>query len=201
MAQAARDRLVSDFDPAWVAHNPVAKVQWIHIDRISANDYNPNNVALMEMKLLYVSIKHDNYTQPIVCIYDPGKDRFVIIDGFHRYSIMKRYPDIYQRNHGFLPVVVIDKPVNDRMAATIRHNRARGRHSLDGMSNLVITMLRNGWEDRRICDELGLEKEELIRLKHLTGYAKFFEGGQYSRAHESRNQIEQRLAHEREERD
>jgi ParB-like chromosome segregation protein Spo0J len=184
--------------PAEVAAaNPIAEVLWVPIEKVFANDYNPNSVALMEMKLLYVSIKHDGYTQPAVTIYDAERDRFVIVDGFHRYSVMKRYPDMLARNHGLLPIVVIDKGVNDRMASTIRHNRARGKHSIDGMSALVVEMLSNGWSDRRVCEELGLEKQELIRLKHITGYAKFFAGGDYSPAMETNRQIEERLAYER----
>jgi ParB-like chromosome segregation protein Spo0J len=159
-----------------LSHNPVARVRWAPIEKVFANDYNPNAVASMEMQLLYVSIKHDGYTQPVVTVYDEARDRYVIVDGFHRYSVMKRYPDIYEKNHGLLPVVVIDKSINDRMASTIRHNRARGKHSIAGMSTLVTEMLNNGWEDKRICEELGLEKQELIRLKHITGYAKFFGG-------------------------
>lgn len=182
-----------EFDPSWVAHNPVSQVQWVPIEKVFANDYNPNSVALMEMRLLYVSILHDNYTQPVVTIRDEERDRFIIIDGFHRYLVMKRHPDIYEKNHGLLPIVVIDKPLNDRMASTIRHNRARGKHSVDGMSRLVTDMLAGGWSDRRICAELGLEKEELIRLKHLTGYAAFFQNGQYSRAMETSTQIDERL--------
>ncbi len=180
-----------------MSHNPVDAVRWIPLEKVFANDYNPNAVALMEMKLLYTSIKHDGYTMPIVTMYDPAGDRYVIVDGFHRYSVMKRYKDIYERNHGLLPVVVIDKPINDRMASTVRHNRARGKHSVSGMSSIVVQMLNNGWSDARICDEMGLEKEELIRLKHVTGYAKFFANGQYSRAVESDRQIEERLAYER----
>lgn len=180
-----------------MSHNPVNAVRWIPLEKVFANDYNPNAVALMEMKLLYTSIKHDGYTMPIVTIYDHANDRYVIVDGFHRYSVMKRYKDIYEKNHGLLPVVVIDKPINDRMASTVRHNRARGKHSVSGMSSIVVQMLNNGWSDARICDEMGLEKEELIRLKHVTGYAKFFANGQYSRAMESDRQIKERLAYER----
>ena len=179
-----------------LSHNPISRVQWVPIEQVYANDYNPNSVALMEMRLLYVSIKHDGFTQPVVTVRDPERDRYIIVDGFHRYSIMKRYPDIHALNHGLLPIVVIDKGVNDRMASTIRHNRARGKHSIDGMSALVIEMLSNGWGDQRVCEELGLEKQELIRLKHITGYAKFFAGGGYSHAMETNRQIEERLKHE-----
>jgi ParB-like chromosome segregation protein Spo0J len=178
-----------------MSHNPVDKVLWIPIEKIFANNYNPNAVALTEMQLLYVSIKHDGYTMPIVTMYDQERDRYIIVDGFHRYQIMKRYRDIYEKNHGLLPIVVIDKPLNDRVASTVRHNRARGKHSIDGMGNLVVQLLNNHWDDARICGELGLEKEELIRLKHVTGYAKFFLNAQYSRASESGEQIKARLEH------
>jgi ParB-like chromosome segregation protein Spo0J len=178
-------------------HNPVNNVMWVPLEKVYANNYNPNSVALMEMKLLYISIKHDGYTMPVVTIHDPDNDRYVIVDGFHRYSIMKRYKDIYEANHGCLPIVVIQKSLNDRMASTVRHNRARGKHSIDGMGKIVIDMLNNGWSDQRICTELGLEKEELIRLKHLTGYAKFFLNTQYSQAMETDKQIGERLKYER----
>jgi ParB-like chromosome segregation protein Spo0J len=179
-----------------MSHNPISRVLWVPLEKVFANDYNPNSVALMEMRLLYVSILHDGYTQPVVTVRDEKRDRYVIVDGFHRYSIMKRYPDIYDKNHGLLPIVVLDKSINDRMASTIRHNRARGKHSIDGMSALVVDMLANGWGDERVCDELGLEKQELIRLKHITGYAKFFEGGDYSPAMETNRQIAERLKFE-----
>jgi ParB-like chromosome segregation protein Spo0J len=178
-------------------HNPVSHVRWVPIEKVHANDYNPNAVALIELRLLYLSIKHDGYTMPIVTVHDPAADRYIIVDGFHRYTIMKRFKDIYELNQGHLPVVVIQKDVNDRMASTIRHNRARGKHSIAGMSQLVIDMLSNGWSDRKVCEELGLEKEELIRLKHITGYAKFFESGTYSPAVMSDKQIEEKLKYER----
>lgn len=106
----------------------------------------------------------------------------VIVDGFHRYSVMKLNKDIREANGGMLPVVVIDKPINDRMASTIRHNRARGKHSVSGVANMVFAMLEEGWTDDAICNEIGLSPEELIRLKHVTGFSKLFEDGQYRRA-------------------
>lgn len=173
-------------------HNPVSRILWVPIEKVHANDYNPNSVALMEMQLLYVSIKHDGYTQPVVTVRDDQNDRWVIVDGFHRYSIMKRYKDIYDLNGGLLPIVVLDKSINDRMASTVRHNRARGKHALTSMSSIVIEMLNKGWSDERVCHELGMEPQELLRLKHITGYAKFFLNAEYSQAQETRNQIEQR---------
>jgi ParB-like chromosome segregation protein Spo0J len=180
-----------------LSHNPISRVLWVPVEKVRANDYNPNSVASTELKLLYISILHDGFTQPVVTIRDEENDCWIIVDGFHRYTILKRYPDIYEKNHGLLPIVVLDKGVNDRMASTIRHNRARGKHSVDGMSALVIEMLNNGWADQRICAELGLEKEELIRLKHITGYAKFFVDQPYSPAMETTRQIEARINHEK----
>lgn len=169
---------------------PVNRVRWVDIDKVQANDYNPNSVATIEMKLLYTSIKHDGYTQPIVTVYDKNKNKYVIIDGFHRYFTCKSHQDILERNHGRVPIVVIDKDINDRMASTVRHNRARGKHSINGMSNIVFEMLDNGWEDHDICEELGMEAEELLRLKHITGFSKLFADAEYKKAWESKKQIQ-----------
>lgn len=164
-------------------------MQWIPISKVFANDYNPNSVATPEMKLLYTSVKKDGYTQPVVVIYDDKKDRYVIVDGFHRYSIMRRYKDIYESCEGKLPCVVLEgKTMNDLMASTIRHNRARGKHSVQGMSNIVMEMLMNGASDAQVCMELGLEAEELVRLKYITGYAKLYENSEYSKAYVSQKQ-------------
>lgn len=163
-------------------HNPVDFVQWIPIEKVRANNYNPNSVAKIEMNLLFTSIKHDGYTQPCVTFYDKEKDIYIIVDGFHRYCTMKNNPYLRELNHNLLPVIVIDKPINDRRASTIRHNRARGSHSVEGMSDLVYQMLRDGWTDERICNELGMESEELIRLKYVTGYAKLYENVKYNNA-------------------
>lgn len=153
----------------------------------------------MEMRLLYISIKNDGYTQPVVTIYDEKKDRYIIVDGFHRYSIMKLYKDIYELNNGLLPCVVLkNKTINDLMASTIRHNRARGKHSIAGMSSLIVDMLNNGASDVEVCNNLGLEAEELIRLKHITGYAKLYEKGEYSKAKYSEKQIEEKLKYDKE---
>ena len=168
---------------------PVGQVMWVDIDRVQANDYNPNSVAGAEMKLLYTSIKHDGYTQPVVTIYDEELDKFVIVDGFHRYFTCKSNQDIRDRNHGRLPIVVIEKDINERMAATVRHNRARGSHSVDGMANMVFSMLEQGWKDADICNHLGMEPEELLRLKHITGFSKLFENTEYKKAWVTKQQI------------
>lgn len=168
---------------------PIDNVIWVDIDKVEANEYNPNSVAKNEMKLLYISIKKDGYTQPIVTIYDKNKDKYVIVDGFHRYFVCKMNIDIYNRNNGKVPIVIIDKNINERMASTIRHNRARGRHSIQGMSNMVFQLLENGWDDLEICKELGLEAEELLRLKHITGFSKLFKDIEYKKAWETKRQI------------
>ena len=169
---------------------PVNFVRWIPIEKVHANDYNPNSVAKNEMRLLYVSIQHDGYTQPVVTVYDEEKDQYVIVDGFHRYTTMRLNQDIADRNNGLLPVVVIEKSINDRMASTIRHNRARGKHSVSGMANMVFQMLENGWSDEAICAELGVEADELVRLKHVTGFSKLFENVDYRRSWQTKRQIQ-----------
>ncbi len=161
---------------------PIDLVLWIPIEQVEPNDYNPNSVAKVEMELLYKSIKHDGYTQPIVTIYDPTKQKYVIVDGFHRYFVAKNKKDILDRNKGCVPIVVIKKDINERMAATVRHNRARGEHSITGMGNLVFKMLDNGMSDVEICDSLGMEPEELLKLKHITGFSKLFKDVEYNKA-------------------
>jgi len=170
-------------------NQPIDRVKWVNIDEVEANDYNPNSVASKEMQLLYTSILHDGYTQPVVTIRDQDRGKYVIIDGFHRYFTAKSNPDILERNKGKLPIVVLEKDINDRMASTVRHNRARGSHSVNGMSNMVFKMLDNGWSDDRICNHLGMDPEELVRLKHITGFSKLFENAEYAKAWVSRNQI------------
>lgn len=175
-----------------IKSHPINNVKWVNINLIESNDYNPNSVASVELNLLYISIKHDGYTQPIVTIYDKEKDKYVIVDGFHRYFVMKTNKDIYDSTGGLLPIVVIDKDINDRMASTIRHNRARGKHSINGMSNMVFEMLNNGWSDEDICNNLGMEAEELLRLKHITGFSKLFQNVEYKKAWETKNMIKYR---------
>ena len=168
---------------------PIDYVRWVPIERVQANDYNPNSVAKNEMRLLYTSISHDGYTQPVVTIYDESIDKFVIVDGFHRYTTMRTNKDIYEMNGGLLPIVVLNKDINDRMASTVRHNRARGKHSTAGMGQIVFNMLQNGMSDQEVCKELGLEAEELIRLKHITGFSKLFKDAEYGQAWETDKQI------------
>jgi ParB-like chromosome segregation protein Spo0J len=169
--------------------SPISAVQWVHIDRVQANDYNPNSVATNEMRLLHTSIKADGYTQPVVTIWDPELEKFVIVDGFHRYTVMRTQRDIYEQHQGYLPIVVIDKPLSERIAATVRHNRARGKHSVEGMSSLVFQLLQEGRSDAEICNEIGLEPEELLRLKHITGFSKLLKDHEYTAAWETARQV------------
>lgn len=177
---------------------PIDNVKWVPLERVHANDYNPNSVAKNEMKLLHTSISHDKYTQPVVTVYDKENDRYVIVDGFHRYSTMRLNEDIREMTGGMLPIVVLDKDINERMAATVRHNRARGKHSITGMASMVFSMLENGMTDEAICAELGLEVDEIIRLKHVTGFSKLFENTEYRKAWESNKQIKLRKQFEEE---
>lgn len=176
---------------------PIDYVMWVPIEKVEPNDYNPNSVATVEMGLLYKSIKKDGYTQPVVTIYDEKRDKYVIVDGFHRYYVCKTKKDIFDRNMGRLPIVVINKNISERMAATVRHNRARGEHSIDGMSNLVFKMLDEGMSDADVCNELGMEPEELLKLKHLTGFSKLFKDTEYKKAWETKNQIIERMKYEK----
>jgi len=168
---------------------PIDFVRWIPIDKVQPNDYNPNSVAKVEMGLLYKSIKHDGYTQPIVTIYDQSIDKYVIVDGFHRYFTAKTNSDILELNKGYLPCVVIEKDINERMAATVRHNRARGSHSVTGMGSMVFEMLQNGWSDEEICNHLGMEPEEILKLKHITGFSKLFENVEYNKSWQTKRMI------------
>lgn len=179
-----------------VSAMPVDFVRWIPIEKVEPNDYNPNRVAQVEMGLLLVSIDHDGYTQPVVTIYDAERDRYVIIDGFHRYFVMKSNEAIRERTGGLLPCVVLEKSLADRMASTVRHNRARGKHSVKGMSAMVFAMLEQGMADADICNELGMEPEELLRLKHITGFSKLFKDRQYNKSWVTESQIEIRRRHE-----
>lgn len=159
--------------------SPVYRVKAIPLDKIHANGYNPNKVATKEMELLYISIKEDGYTMPIVCYYDSENDTYEIVDGFHRYLTMKNHKDIYDRENGCIPVSVIDKPISERMASTIRHNRARGKHEVELQASLV-SMLKAGWPEAKIMKELGMTAEEVQRLLGIVGIASEIAGTPYS---------------------
>lgn len=160
--------------------SPVYNVLAVPIEKIHANSYNPNSVAYPEMKLLYQSIKEDGYTMPVVCYYNTESDTYEIVDGFHRYTIMKTHKDIFEREKGKLPVVVIDKDESNRMASTIRHNRARGSHSIELMSNIVSELVKAGMSDAWILKNIGMDADELLRLKQVSGLAELFKNNQFS---------------------
>lgn len=160
--------------------SPVYNVRAVPIEKIHANSYNPNSVAPPEMELLYKSIKEDGYTMPIVCYYIADNDTYEIVDGFHRYTTMLRHKDIYEREEGMMPVVVIEKDISNRMASTIRHNRARGSHSIELMSNIVSELTKSGMSDAWILKNIGMDADELLRLKQLSGLAELFKNKPYT---------------------
>ena len=164
--------------------SPVYNVKSIPIEKIQANTYNPNHVAPPEMKLLYQSIKEDGYTMPIVCYYLADVDKYEIVDGYHRYTVMLTHKDIYERENGCLPVVVIDKDISNRMASTIRHNRARGSHSIELMTNIVAELVESGMSDAWIMKSIGMDAEELLRLKQISGLASLFSDKEFSNSWE-----------------
>lgn len=164
--------------------SPVYNVKAVPIDKIQANSYNPNSVAPPEMKLLEISIWEDGYTMPVVCYYLPEIDKYEIVDGFHRYTVLKTSKRIFERENGLLPVVVIDKPISDRMASTIRHNRARGTHSIDLMVNIVKELTESGMSNAWIMKHIGMDADELLRLKQISGLASLFADKEFSKSWE-----------------
>lgn len=165
--------------------SPVYSVLAVPFEKVKANDYNPNSVAPPEMELLEKSIWEDGYTQPVVTYYDASDDTYIVVDGFHRYLILKTSDRIREREGGLLPVVVIDKELGDRMASTIRHNRARGTHNVELMSVIVAELVEMGKGDRWICKHIGMSLDELLRLKQITGLAALFANRDFSDSWES----------------
>lgn len=166
---------------------PVDCVLWVKNDSVHANDYNPNSVAPPEMELLRLSIAADGYTQPIVSMLEPEGGREVI-DGFHRNRVGKECKDIQERVHGYLPVVTINedrKDLNDRMASTIRHNRARGKHKIEAMSDIVMDLKKRNWSDEKIAKNLGMDADEVLRLCQIGGLTELFQDKDFSQAWEA----------------
>jgi len=162
---------------------PVDCVQWVSADAVQGNDYNPNRVAPPEMKLLELSIQADGYTQPIVTHQSSPKDKHLIVDGFHRQRVGKQVSAIRKRLHGYLPVVAIRNTrgnTADRIAATIRHNRARGVHGVLPMTDIVVTLLQAGWHEHDVARELGMDDEEVLRFKQVSGLPELFRNHEYS---------------------
>lgn len=188
---AERVDTINDLRATIAAHSPfqaepVDFVQWIPNSDVHANDYNPNVVAPPEMELLRLSISADGYTQPIVTM-DEGDGTREVIDGFHRHRVGKECEDVQKRVQGYLPVVTIRQDRmerKDRIASTIRHNRARGKHRIDAMSEIVVELKRRNWSDERVAKELGMDADEVLRLCQITGLSELFSDEDFSRAWE-----------------
>lgn len=162
---------------------PVNRVMWVRADQVYANDYNPNSVAPPEMELLKHSIEHDGYTQPIVAW--KTEQGYEVVDGFHRSRVGKEVEEVKKRVKGYLPIVVVNTQntgKNDRVAATVRHNRARGKHSVDGMAEIILDLKRRNWSDKKISKELGMDSDEILRLSQITGLAEMFKNRDFSRS-------------------
>ena len=165
-------------------NEPVDCVLWVPAESVVANDYNPNSVAPPEMQLLEVSILNDGYTQPIVTWLD--NDRREVIDGFHRNRVGKESKIIKERILGYLPVVTANKTdKGSRIASTIRHNRARGKHAVSAMTDIVLELKKRNWSESRISKELGMDEDEILRLCQISGLAEAFENDDFSAAWES----------------
>jgi len=164
-------------------NEPVDCVQWVTADSVIANDYNPNKVAPPEMRLLETSILDDGYTQPIVAW--AADNHYEVVDGFHRHRVGKENKEIRDRLQMYLPVAIIKSDRSDRgdrIASTIRHNRARGKHTVDGMSDIVLELKNRNWTDQRIAKKLGMDEDEILRLCQITGLAGLFENQEFSLA-------------------
>lgn len=164
---------------------PVDYVEWVSSNRVGANDYNPNTVAPPEMELLRLSIANDGYTQPIVTFANSNLHDFEVVDGFHRHRVGKEYSDINARVAGYLPVVKIKESQSDknnRIASTIRHNRARGKHRVEAMADIVLDLKKRNWSDSKIAKELGMDQDEVLRLSQITGLLEAFSNKEFSEA-------------------
>lgn len=174
-------RTIHELSP--MNRHPVDFIEWVPIDEVVANDYNPNSVAPPEMELLHVSIAADGYTQPIVTNAEDGSR--VVVDGFHRNRVGREYDDVRETLHGYLPVVQVredSQDREDRIASTIRHNRARGKHSVVGMTDIVLELKRRNWSDNKISKELGMDPDEVLRLSQIGGLAEAFADRDFSLA-------------------
>ena len=165
--------------------SPVYLVKPVPVEKLRSNSYNPNHVAAPEMDLLELSIWKDGFTMPIVCYHDTSDDMYEIVDGFHRYTTLKQSHRIYDREEGNAPITVIDKPLAERIASTIRHNRARGVHGIDEMTSIVRLLIEEGhMSDAQIMKEIGMDRDEVLRQKQLSGLASLFEDKEFSHAWE-----------------
>jgi ParB-like chromosome segregation protein Spo0J len=164
---------------------PVDCVLWVKSKMVFANDYNPNNVAPPEMELLKISILSDGYTQPIVTFDE--HDKYTVVDGFHRNRVGTEIEEVKKRVRGYLPITIIresQQDKGDRIASTIRHNRARGKHQIQGMSNIVLELKRRNWSDNKIAKNLGMDADEILRLTQIGGLKDMFKDDDFSLAWE-----------------
>jgi len=169
-------------------NEPVDFVKWVKNTTVGANDYNPNSVAPPEMELLRHSIASDGYTQPIVTWQHSNLVENEVIDGFHRHRVGKECQDIKERIHGYLPIVAVSEDregKNDRIASTIRHNRARGKHKVEAMADIVLDLKKRNWSDKKISKELGMDQDEVLRLSQITGLLEAFSDSEFSEAWEA----------------
>lgn len=184
--QAINDVKMALHDISPFKEEPVDCVIWVKSESVSANDYNPNSVAPPEMELLKTSILHDGYTQPVVT-WPKGNDSREVVDGFHRNRIVRECKEVNERVMGYLPVVTIRSSQdgrNDRIASTIRHNRARGKHNVDSMSDIVVELKKRNWSDSRISKELGMDADEVLRLCQVSGLTDVFKDQDFSKSWE-----------------
>lgn len=179
-------RELHEVSPFW--QEPIDLVQWVPCENVHANSYNPNAMSKVNMDLLHISISADHYTQPIVSMVSENKIDRETIDGYHRGRVGKEYPDINERVYGHLPVVTINSKSEDfgnRMSATVRHNRARGTHAVDKMSDIVLDLKKRNWSDEKIAKNLGMDADEVLRLGQISGLAEMFAHREFSEAWES----------------
>jgi len=164
--------------------HPVTGVRLVRADTVRGNDYNPNVVAPPEMRLLQHSIRKDGVTMPVVVARDPETGQNVVVDGFHRTTVIKTCPDVHESLGGYVPVVELDKTLEDRMTSTVRHNMARGTHQVELSAKLVTALTKHHWSNERISEELGMDPDEVLRLKQITGLAEAFRDREFSKAWE-----------------
>ena len=156
---------------------PCMQVVVVDIDMVQANTYNPNAVSDNNMALLEESILSNGFCFAIVTIWDPDLEKYIIIDGFHRYLIFRDWFEAKE-----IPIIVLDHDIAQRMAATVQFNRARGVHQVELMGDLVQALVEQGVDDGEIATKLGMEIEEVFRLKQITGIAELFKNQIYSKS-------------------
>lgn len=164
--------------------HPVLNIQLVPLERVEGNDYNPNKVAPPEMKLLELSVKKDGLTMPVVVAAEKKNENWVIVDGFHRTIVCREVPEIKESLDGYLPVTILEKNLESRVASTVRHNIARGTHQVELSAKLVTFLKRNDWSNKRIGEELGMDPDEVLRLRQITGLAEAFQDQEFSKSWE-----------------